>query len=446
MKFGVGQPMKRVEDVRFVTGAGQYSSDYWPQGALCAAFLRSPHAHAGFSFNDLETARAMPGVKAVWTLGDIAELGALPCLAPVANSDKSTTPLKPYPLLAKDIAFHVGDAIAMVVAESELHARDAVEAIGVEWSPLPAVVEADAAIAPGAPQIFDGAPSNVAYDAHIGDKAKTDAAFASATHVVTLKVVNTRVVANYLETRAAIAEYDAATDRLTLHVGTQGVHAVRAAARRILKIPSAKLRLVTQDVGGGFGTKLFLYREYPLVLEAARRLGRPVRWMADRSEHFIGDTQGRDTKTVAEMALDANGRFVAMRVDLLGNLGGYLSQFAPDIQWTGASMSTGAYDIGAFYARVRGVYTNTVPVDAYRGAGRPEAAYVLERLVDKCARELDMRREEIRARNFVKPAQMPYKTQTGRTYDVGEFEGAMRASLAKADYAGFEARADAAKK
>jgi aerobic carbon-monoxide dehydrogenase large subunit len=217
-------------------------------------------------------------------------------------------------------------------------------------------------------------------------------------------------------------------------------------AGTILKIPPEKLRVVTNDVGGGFGTKSFMYREYPLVLEAAKRLKRPVAWQADRSEHFLGDAQGRDNLTTAEMALDANGRFIAMRVDILGNLGAYLSQFGPYIPWLGATMATGTYDIGTLYARTRGIYTHTVPVDAYRGAGRPEAAYVLERLVDQCARALKLAPEEIRARNFVKSTQMPYRTQTARTYDVGDFEGAMRASLAKADYSAFGVRAEAAKK
>ena len=296
------------------------------------------------------------------------------------------------------------------------------------------MVDAEEAMRPGAPLVFAGAPGNVAYDAHIGDKASDRRGFRRRGPVVGVKIVNPRVVANFMEPRGALAEYDAETDRLTLHVGSQGVHGLRdLIAKGILKIPPDKLRVVTKDVGGGFGTKSFMYREYPLVLEAARRLRRAVRWLADRTEHFVGDAQGRDNITTAEMALDAKGRFLALRVDILGNLGAYLSQFAPYIPWLGASMATGAYHIEALHARVRGVYTHTVPVDAYRGAGRPEAAYVLERLVDRCARELGMAPEEIRARNFIKPAQMPYHTQTDRDYDVGDFEGAMRACLAKAD-------------
>ncbi len=446
-KFGVGQAVRRVEDVRLVTGRGSYASDYAPEGALHAVFLRSPHAHAAFSFGDLEAARAMPGVRAVYVAADFAGLGDLPCLAPVANSDKSTTPLKPYPVMAIGAAHHVGDMVAMAVAESERQARDAVESLEVEWSPLPAAIDMREAIESGARQVFAKAPGNIAYDGHIGDKAKTDAVFAKAAHVVSLSVVNQRVVANYMEPRSAVGEYDSASGRHTLYVGCQGVHGLRdVIAEKILKIPPDRLRVVTQDVGGGFGTKAVIYREYPLVLEAARRLGRPVSWQADRTEHFVGDAQGRDNLTTAAMALDADGRFLAMRVDILGNLGAYLSLFAPYIPWLGATMATGPYDISTLHARVRGVYTHTVPVDAYRGAGRPEAAYVLERLVDRCARALKLAPEEIRARNFVKPSQMPYRTPTNRTYDVGDFEGAMRASLAKADYAGFGARAGAAGK
>jgi len=446
-KFGVGQGVKRVEDVRFITGRGNYTSGYPLEGALHGVFLRSPHAHATFSFGDLAAARAMPGVKAIYVAADFDQLGGLPCLSTVDNSDKSLTPLKPYPVLARGSAQHVGDMVAMVVAETEHEAREAAESLEVDWSPLPAVADMREAIKSGAPQLFSGAPGNIAYDAHIGDKQKTNAVFARAAHVVSLEVVNQRLVANYLEPRSAAGEYDAATGRFTLYASSQGVHGIRNnIADAILKIPADKLRVITNDVGGGFGTKAIVYREYPLVLEAARRLGRPVFWLADRTEHFLGDAQGRDNLTKAEMALDADGRFLALRVDILGGLGAYLTQNGPYIPWLGATMATGPYDIATLHARARGVYTHTVPVDAYRGAGRPEAAYVLERLVDQCAHALKMAPEEIRARNFVKSSQMPYRTQTERTYDVGDFEGAMRASLAKADYAGFDARAQAAKK
>ena len=445
MKFGVGQAVKRVEDVRLVTGLGAYASDFAPDGALQAIFLRSPHAHARFVIADTGIARAMPGVHGVYTADDFAELGPLPCLAPVENSDGSTSPWKPYPVVAEGEVFHVGDIVAMIVAETMLEARDAAEAIAIEWEPMLAVADFALAMAPGAPQLFEGAPNNIAYDAHIGDKAATDAVFAKAARVARIKVVNQRVVANYMEPRAAVGEYDVAADRLSLHVGSQGVHGLRDSISNILGLPEGKLRVTTNDVGGGFGTKSFVYREYPLVLEAARKVRRPVVWRADRTEHFVGDAQGRDNLTTAEMALDENGRFLAMRVDILGNLGGYISQFAPYIPWLGASMATGPYDITTLHARVRGIYTHTVPVDAYRGAGRPEAAYVLERLVDAAARVAGLETHEIRARNLVKPAQMPYQTQTDRTYDVGEFEQALSSCLEKANQAGFAKRAEEAR-
>ena len=445
-KFGVGQSIKRVEDVRLVSGRGNYASDAVDKAELKAVFLRSPYGHAKFRIDDIEAARAAPGVRAVYVASDFAALGGLPCLAPVPNADGSKTPLKPYPVMAADEAQHVGDIVAMVVADTTLQARDAAELINVTWEDLPAAIDMAEAIRPGAPLVFAGAPGNIAYDTHIGDREKTDAAFAGAAHTVRIKIVNPRAVANYMEPRSAVGEYDAQSGRFLLNAGSQGVHILQGLiANQILKIPSEKLRVITQDVGGGFGTKNMLYREYPLVLEAARRLGRSVGWLADRSEHFVGDAQGRDNVTTAEMALDSEGRFLALRVDILGNLGAYLSMFAPYIPWLGASMATGSYHIDALHARVRGVYTHTVPVDAYRGAGRPEAAYVLERLVDACARKLAIAPEELRARNFVRPDQMPYHTHTDRDYDVGDFEGAMRACLAKADRAGFARRAEDAR-
>jgi aerobic carbon-monoxide dehydrogenase large subunit len=441
-KFGVGQSVKRVEDVRLVSGRGNYASDAVDKAELKAVFLRSPYGHAKFRIDDIEAARAAPGVRAVYVASDFSDLGGLPCLAPVPNADKSKkTPLKPYPVMASDEAHHVGDIVAMVVADTTLEARDAAELISVTWEELPAAIDTEEAVRPGAPLVFAGAPGNIAYDNYIGDKQECDKAFAGAAHTVRIKILNSRVVANYMEPRSAVGEYNATTGRFTLNLGSQGVHGIRAAiAGPILKISPDALRVVTQDVGGGFGTKAVVYREYPLVLEAAKRIGRPVGWLADRSEHFIGDAQGRDNVTTAEMALDSEGRFLALRVDILGNLGAYLSMFGPFIPWLGASMATGPYHIDALYARVRGVYTHTVPVDAYRGAGRPEAAYVLERLVDACARSLGVAPEELRARNFVKPEQMPYHTHTNRDYDVGDFEGAMRACLEKANRAGFARR------
>jgi carbon-monoxide dehydrogenase large subunit len=443
MKFGVGQPVRRVEDQRLIRGEGLYTSDVAPEDALHAVFVRSPHAHARFRLVDRESALKIAGVKAVLTASDFAVLGTIPCVAPVSNSDGKLTTPKPYPVMASEEAHHVGDIVAMVVAEFPLAARDGGEALGIEWEAMPAVVDPREAIKPGAVQLFSGAPANIAFDAHIGDNAQTEAVFAHAARVVSISVVNQRVVANYLEPRGAVGSFDAGSDRLTLHAGSQGVHGLHGVlAGKVLKVPKEKLRVVTADVGGGFGTKALVYREYPLVLEAARRLGRPVRWQADRWEHFVGDAQGRDNLTTAEMALDADGRFLALRVDILANLGAYLSLFAPYVPWLGASMATGPYKIDALYARVRGVYTHTLPVDAYRGAGRPEAAYVLERLVDKCARVLGLSKQAIRERNFVPSAAMPYQTQTERTYDVGDFSGALKRCMEKADTAGFDKRAD----
>ncbi|MBL8587138.1 MAG: xanthine dehydrogenase family protein molybdopterin-binding subunit [Methylobacteriaceae bacterium] len=442
MKFGIGQPVKRVEDARLVTGQGQYTSDIAFAGAATAMFLRSPHAHARFAIDDVGAALAVPGVLAVLTAADVAHLGGVPCLAVLPNADGSTTPAPDIPLLCKDVARHVGDAVAMVVAESEAAARAGLEAIAVAWTPAPASADLASALKPGAAQVWPEAPGNLALDTGLGDKAKTDAAFAGAAKVVRLRLVNNRLIANYMETRAAVGEYDAASGRYTLTVSSQGVHGLRdTLAEKIMKIAPERIRVATRDVGGGFGTKTFMYREYPLVLAAAQKVGRPVRWVADRSEHFIVDAHGRDNVTIAEMALDREGRFLGLRVDILGGLGAYPSQYGPYIHYLGATMATGPYDIGAFHARVRCVYTHTTPVDAYRGAGRPEAAYVLERLVDACAQETGIDPAEIRARNFIKPGQMPFATLTGRTYDVGEFEGAMRQALAKADRAGFEARA-----
>ena len=442
MKFGIGQPIKRVEDQRLITGHGRYTDDIAPRNALFASVLRSPHANAAFHIGDLATARAMKGVKLILTHAETGHLGHIPCQAPLGNSDGSKMQLPPYPMLAKDHVRHVGDAVAFIVAETEAQARLAAETIVVDWQPQPAAIDMRKAIEPGAPQVWPQGKNNIAYDSHIGDKARTDAIFAKADHVVTLTVVNNRLIANYMEARACFAEYETKKGRYILTVGSQGVHSIKTIlADTILKVPAEKIQVLTPDVGGGFGTKGFIYREYPLALVAAEKLRRPVRWTQDRSDHFISCTHGRDNFTTAEMALDKSGRFLAMRVDILGNMGAYLSQFAPYIPWLGASMATGPYDIPVLHARVRGIYTHTVPVDAYRGAGRPEAAYVLERLVDTCARTLGMPRERIRARNFVKPKQMPYKTITDRTYDVGEFEAAMHKSLEAANYAGFSKRA-----
>ncbi len=446
MKFGIGQPVRRVEDARFVTGAGLYTSDFAAEGVAHAVVLRSPHAHARFRIGDLSAVRAMPGVLAVLTHADVADLGDLPCQGTVKNGDGSRMKVPGYPILARDVVRHVGDAIAFIVAESVLEARDAAEAVPVTYEPLPAAVgiagaETDAAL------VWPELKTNLAYDTALGDRAKTEAAFAAADRIVTLPLVNNRLVANFLETRACLAAYDPASGGWTITLGSQGSHDVRdILADDVLKVPPEAIRVVTPDVGGGFGTKIFVYREYPLCAVAARQLGRPVSWVAERGEHFVGDTQGRDNIAVAEMAMDARGRFLAMRVDLKADMGAYLSQFAPYVPFLGAGMTPGCYDIPAVHVRVRGYFSHTVPVDAYRGAGRPEAAYVVERLVDECARQAGIAPDRLRALNFVKPKQMPYRTATGRVYDSGAFEATMRRAMELGDWKGFAARARASRK
>jgi carbon-monoxide dehydrogenase large subunit len=441
-KFGVGQSLRRVEDHRLLTGGGHYMADMAPEKHLHGLVLRSPHAHARFSIGDLTAVEAMKGVRLVLTAKDVAHLGPVPCLAPLPNDDKTQNLVAQAPVLAKDVVKHVGDAVAFIVADSIEIARDAAEAISVTYQPLKAVVDMRDAISKGSAAVWSEQADNLAFDASMGDKAKVDAAFAKAARTVSLTVENNRLVTNYMETRGAIGEYDAASKSFTLSVSSQGVHGIRdSMANLVMKVPPANIRVITGDVGGGFGTKTFVYREYPLVLEAAKRLKRPVKWIAERGDHFVGDCQGRDNHTVAEVALDSRGRFLAMRFDILGNLGAYLSQYGPYIPYLGGTMMTGVYATPLLHVRVRGVYTNTVPVDAYRGAGRPEAAYVLERLVDAAARATGLSQDEIRRRNFIAPTAMPYKTPIGqRTYDTGDFKAHMTRAMEASDWSNFKTR------
>jgi carbon-monoxide dehydrogenase large subunit len=334
-----------------------------------------------------------------------------------------------------------------VVANSIEHARDAAEAIAIDWEPLPHAIGAAAALAPGAPLVWPALAGNLAFETSLGDAAETARAFARAERTVALSLVNQRLVTNYLDTRAVVAEFDTGEERLTLTLGSQGSHAIRdILCRDVLRIPAAKMRVVTPDVGGGFGTKLFAYREYALAALAAQRLRRPVKWVADRSDHFLGDAQGRDNLTQARLALDHDGHFLALEIDLIADMGAYLSCYAPFIPYIGAGMSPGVYAIPACHVRVRGVYTNTVPVDAYRGAGRPEASYVIERLVDLAAREIGAEPDALRRRNFIKPAAMPYTTATGKTYDSGEFGRHLARAQEMGDWRGFGSRLRAARK
>jgi len=443
MKFGFGQPVTRREDEALVRGQGHYLADLSPPGTLHAVVLRSPHAHARFRITDTGAARRLPGVRLVMTAADTADLGDLPCAGSPAGVEMT---VPPYPVLARDRVRHVGDAVAFVVADTVEQARDAAEAIEIDWEALPPVIDADAAVKPGAPLVWDDTPRNVTFETSLGDKAATEAAFARAAHVVTLRLTNPRVVANYLDTRGAIAEYDEREHRLTLTIPTQGVHMVRdVLADAILKISPEKLRVITPDVGGGFGTKFFPYREYALTAVAATRLRRPVKWVAERTDHFLADTQGRDNITEAKLALDADGRFLAFSVDTLADMGAYLSLFAPFIPVEGAGLLPGLYTFETCYVRVRGIYTNTVPVDAYRGAGRPEAAYAIERLVDVAARDLGTAPDELRRRNFIAPQAMPYTTPTGKVYDSGEFATHMQRAQRLVGWDRFDARADASR-
>jgi carbon-monoxide dehydrogenase large subunit len=443
VKFGVGQSVLRKEDDALIRGKGRYTDDVAPSQALHALVLRSPHAHAKFTI-DTTAARSLPGVAVILTADDVSDLGDLPCLF---NLEDNPFTGPPYPILAKDEVRHVGDAIAFVVAETIDAARDAIEAIDVKWTQLPAVVGVHNAIKPNAPLVWTQHPGNVLFDISLGDKQATDAAFAQAHAIAEISIVNPRIVTNFMETRAVVCEYDAKRDHLTLTVGSQGSHRIREIiGGMVLKIPLEKMRVICPDVGGGFGTKLFPYREYALAAVAARRLRRTVKWTADRADHFMGDAQGRDNATTARMALAEDGQFLGMDVDLIGDMGGYLSTFGPYIPHGGAGMLPGLYDIKAFHCRVRTVFTNTVPVDAYRGAGRPEAAYVIERLVDAAARKLGMTVDAIRRKNFIAPRAMPYTTATGKVYDSGDFAAHLKRAMEVGEWKDFGKRAKAASK
>jgi carbon-monoxide dehydrogenase large subunit len=447
VKFGVGQPHVRVEDPSLLTGHGRYLADRMPGGALRAVVVRSPHPHAKFRIANAAAVRDMPDVRLVLTGAEIGQYGPVPCQGVVKPIDEEKLWQPPYTLLALDVVRHVGDVVAFIVATTLDAARDAAEAIEIEWEPLPAIADTKTAMNDGMPLVWPERKHNIAFHTEIGDRVATDQAFAGAQRVVKLELVNQRVVANYMETRGAIAEPGEGGAPLTLTVSTQGSHTIRnALCDKVLKIPHDQLRVVTGDVGGGFGTKLGPYREYALAVIAAHELDRPVTWIADRTEHFLGDAHGRDNVTVAEMALDAGNRFVGLRVSTIGNLGAYLAYFGPFIIANGAGMLPGVYNIPAVYAEQYGVYTHTLPVDAYRGAGRPEASFVIERLVDTVAREVGIAPDELRRINFIKPEAMPHKTATGRNYDSGEFAGHLARAQEASDWNGFEKRYKAAAK
>ncbi len=443
-KFGMGQSVRRVEDARLITGAGRYNDDVNLPNQAHAYFLRSPHAHARIARLDATAARKAPGVLAIITGADVkaAGLGDLPCYGVVPNRDGSSMTVPPRPIVALDTVRFVGDTVAVVVADTLAQARDAAEQIEVEYDTLPSVVGTAEAHKEGAPLVWPSAKNNLAMDWGIGDEAATDAAFKKAARVVSVDLVNNRLVPNSMEPRGAIGAYDAASKKLTLYCSSQGGHTIRKAiGKNVLHVPEESLRVVTGDVGGGFGMKIFAYPEYGAVLHAARLVGRPVKWTPDRSDAFLTDTHGRDNVTHAELALDKDGKFLAMRVTITANLGAYLSHYGPFIPtFAGAKMHAGVYTLGAVYVRVFGVYTNTAPVDAYRGAGRPEANYVVERLVDVAARETGLGPVEIRKRNFIPPSAMPFTTVLGATYDSGDFARNLDDALKAIDWQGFSNR------
>jgi carbon-monoxide dehydrogenase large subunit len=443
-KFGLSQPVRRIEDPRLLKGGGRYTDDISTPGGLHGYLLRSPHAHARILSIDTAAATALPGVHAVLTGKEWMDegLGPIPCTVPLKNRDGSPRAETPRYGLAVDRVRHVGDPVAFIVADSVMAARDAAEAIFVDYEVLPSVTELSQAMQPGQPQVWDAAPNNTCFDWAIGDKELTDSLFASAAHVTKLTVVNNRVVVNSLETRAASAEYDAATGKFTLYAGTQGSWLVKdLLAKVVFNLPPENFRVVTPDVGGGFGMKLYLYAEYALCCWAARKLGRPVKWTSERMEAFQSDTQGRANLTEGEIALDAQGKFLALRTRNLADMGGYLSTFAPAIPTgAGTKVLASVYGFQAIYANVLGVLTNTVPVDAYRGAGRPESNYLVERLIDAAAREIGMDRIELRRRNMVPASAMPHKTPVGQNYDSGEFAQVLDQALAKSGWDGFAAR------
>ena len=450
-KFGVGQPIRRVEDQRLITGNGRYTDDVVSTNQAYGFVVRSPLAHAKIVSIDVDEAKNAPGVLDVFTAADIAAVGGKPtirCQIPMQNRDGSAGADPEHPVLCADRVRYVGDYVAFVVAQTALQARDAAELVDVDYDELGAVTDTATAAQSGKPQVHDSAANNTGYDWHFGDDEAVEKAFADASHITEVELINNRLVCNAMEPRAAVADYDAQSGKLTLGTCTQGGWMFKDSLAEILAMDAGNIRVVTHDVGGGFGMKAMFYPEYALVSFAARSLGRPVRWTSDRAEGFLSDTQGRDHATKAELAFDNNHRILGFRVRTFANMGAYYYYFAPFIP-TGAALKVlpGVYDIPALSYSVVGVFTNTVPVDAYRGAGRPESIYCVERVIDAAARELGVDPAELRRINFIKPSQMPYKTSAGELYDTGEFDNVMSACMAKANYGSIsERKADARKR
>jgi aerobic carbon-monoxide dehydrogenase large subunit len=447
---GIGSPVRRKEDRRFLTGRGMYVHDIVRPRQLHAVFLRSPHAHAEIRAIDKKAALASPQVVAIFTAADIADkVKGVPCAWGISGKDGKPMKEPPHPPLAAGKVRHVGDPVAMIIAETVAAARTGAELVQIAYKVLPAVTGVVDAIKPGAPMLYGDVPGNLCCDWAVGDKAATEAAFAKAHHVAKLDLVNNRLVPNAMESRAALAEYEPASRDYTLYTSTQLPHVARVLLGVLmLNIPERKLRVVAPDVGGGFGSKQVVYAEEAMVVWAAGQLERPVKWVADRSEAFLSDAQGRDHVTHAELALDKDGKFLGLRVSTLANIGGYVSTFGPNIPTNlYGPLLAGAYTTPAIYCEVKVVFTNTVPTDAYRGAGRPEATFVLERIVDVAARELGMDRVAIRRRNFIAKDAYPYQTPVMLLYDGGDHEATLAKGLELSRWSSFaERRKDAAKR
>jgi aerobic carbon-monoxide dehydrogenase large subunit len=446
---GVGASVKRREDSRFLTGQGTYVDDIARPGQVYAYFVRSPHAHAKLGKVDVASAKSAPGVLAVFTGDDVAadKVGGMPCGWVVKGKTGEPNKMPAHPALAQGSVRHVGDPVALIVAETYAQAKDAGEKLKVDYQPQAAVVNPADALKPGAPQLFADAPGNLCYDWELGDKAATDKAFAAAAHVTKLEFVNNRLVPNAMEPRAAIAEYDRGADRYTLYTTTQNPHVIRLLmCLFVLGLPEHKVRVVAPDVGGGFGSKIFHYAEEAVLTWASKKVGKPIKWTADRSEAFLTDAHGRDHVTKAELALDKDGKFLGLRATTVANMGAYLSTFATAVPtYLYGTLLAGQYTTPAIYCEVKAAFTNTTPVDAYRGAGRPEATYVVERLVETAAREMKIDPAELRRKNFIKT--FPYQTPVIMAYDTGDYGQSLDAALKLIKYDGFAARkAEAAKR
>tara|TARA_B100000029_G_scaffold100220_2_gene90434 strand:+ start:133 stop:2442 length:2310 start_codon:yes stop_codon:yes gene_type:complete len=448
-KFGIGQAATRYEDDRLLSGEGRYVDDVNIEDQCYAAFVRSPHAHAKITSIDTTNASSLPGVLAIYTAADLkAEgIGDIPCMAPAPNKDGSNCVMPPRPALAEGRVRYVGDAVAVVIAESRALAQDAVEAVWVDYDLLPAVVEINQAITDDANLVWGEAAKNQCFDWEDGDAEATSKAFADASHVVELELVNNRVVPTSMETRGALASIEEGTSRLTLHVSCQGVHVMRnLLATQIFNVAEEDIHVTCSDVGGGFGMKIFLFPEYVCQLFAARKLGRAVKWISERSEAFMSDSHGRDHVSHLKVALDSDAKILGLQVNTVANLGAYLSNFAPFVATSaGVPMLVGCYDVPTAYVEVQGVFTNTAPVDAYRGAGRPEAIYAIERLLDVAAFDLGISPDEIRRRNFIREDQMPFATPLGSNYDSGNFQQNLEDALKLSNWSEFESRRTAAK-